>query len=388
MLTYRRTSVMDSPAQTLVNTVNCVGVMGKGIARAFKDRYPAMFAPYKRICDDQLLEPGKLWLWQGPDHSVLNFPTKVHWRDPSKIEWVELGLEKFVASYESRGITSISFPRLGCGNGGLDWEEVRPLMERYLAPLPIDIFIHDYEKPIGLPEHRDEVAWGERTPIGPLLVFEDFLAQMDQVIHFADGRFEILASRQPFTASLDDVALHLNSGGTAAELEIEALRGVWLSLSAGMVTTQDAGWSDSGSGSMVLSLLSHLPQVRALEIQKSNRSEAEIALELKRHPTTAAPAQGATLAAGTTLVEAAGVVLKPDVALWWSADDTFLDLVRDQGSDKRSTARSLSWGINGAGAVVMVAGFARTGGVTGGVAGGVAGGRAGDRGVSRGMRPL
>jgi len=292
MLTYRRTSVMDSPAQTLVNTVNCVGVMGKGIAKAFKDRYPAMFLAYKRICDDNLLEPGKLWLWQGADHSVLNFPTKVHWRHPSKIEWIELGLKKFVSSYEARGITSISFPRLGCGNGGLDWDDVRPLMERYLAPLPIDIFIHDYEKPIGIPEHWDEVARTARALSGPLLVFDDFLAQMSEVIDFADGRFAILTSGQPFTASLDDAALHLNSDEAVSELEIEALRGVWLSLAAGLVTTQDAGWSDTGSGPMVLSLLSSLPQVRVLEIQKSNRSEAEIALELKRHPNTEVPLPG------------------------------------------------------------------------------------------------
>ncbi|WP_454719114.1 macro domain-containing protein [Caulobacter segnis] len=292
MLTYRRTSVMDSPAQTLVNTVNCVGVMGKGIAKAFKDRYPAMFSAYKRICDQNLLEPGKLWLWQGPDHSVLNFPTKVHWRNPSQIEWIELGLKKFADSYESRGITSISFPRLGCGNGGLDWEDVRPLMERYLSPLPIDVFIHDYEQPIGLPEHLEDVARRVGDASAPLLVFEDFLAQMSQVISIADGHFEMLRTGQPFTACLDDLALHLQAGPREAELEIEALRGVWQSLTSGLVTTQDAGWSDAHSGPMVLSLVSLLPQVRALEIRKSNRPDAEIALELKRHPTTATPAPG------------------------------------------------------------------------------------------------
>ena len=293
MLTYRRTSVMDSPAQTLVNTVNCVGVMGKGIAKAFRERYPAMFGPYKRICDEKLLEPGKLWLWQSEDHSVLNFPTKIHWRNPSRIEWIEMGLKKFVDSYEERGITSISFPRLGCGNGGLDWDEVRPLMERYLAPLPIDIFIHDYEKQIGLPEHREEeLARRVGDRISPLLAFEDFLAQVTEVIDVADGRFEFLTSSQPFTAKLDETALHLEAEGTAAELEIEALRGVWLSLSSGLVTTQDAGWSDSESGPMVLSLLSLLPQVRAIEIQKSNRQDAEIALELRRYPKTATPTPG------------------------------------------------------------------------------------------------
>lgn len=284
---------MDSPAHTLVNTVNCVGVMGKGIAKAFRERYPAMFAPYKRLCDEKLLEPGKLWLWQGEDHSVLNFPTKIHWRHPSKIEWVELGLKKFVDSYEARGITSISFPRLGCGNGGLDWAEVQPLMERYLAPLPIDIFIHDYEKAIGLPEHQEEELaqrFGEK--VSPLLGFNDFLAQLGELIDVTEGRFELLNSRRHFDASLNEEALRLKIEDAVSELEIEALRGVWLSLSAGLVTEKDAGWSDLDSGPMVLSLLSLLPQVRALEIQKGNDRDAEIALELKRYPTTAAPAPG------------------------------------------------------------------------------------------------
>ncbi|MEH6675804.1 macro domain-containing protein [Phenylobacterium sp.] len=292
MLTYRRTSVMDSPAQTLVNTVNCVGVMGKGIAKAFRERYPAMFAPYKRLCDDKLLQPGKLWLWQGEDHAVLNFPTKIHWRNPSRIEWVELGLKKFVESYEARGITSISFPRLGCGNGGLDWDEVRPMMERYLAPLPIDIFIHDYEKEIGLPEHREADVVEHTGSAAPLLVFEDFLEQVSRIIEVSDGRFEMMNSRRQFCASLNESALRLSTEDRSSELEMEALRGIWLSLSAGLVTTRDAGWSDTTSGPMVLSLLSFLPQVRALEIQKGHRGNAEIALELRRHPTTATPISG------------------------------------------------------------------------------------------------
>ncbi len=146
MLTYADTSLLDSSAQTLVNAVNCVGVMGKGIAKAFKDRHPEMFSAYKRICDAGLLEPGKLWLWNSSDQWVLNFPTKVHWRNPSRLEWIEMGLDKFSAEYAHRGINQISFPRLGCGNGGLDWEEVRPLMERYLAPLPINVIIHDFKR--------------------------------------------------------------------------------------------------------------------------------------------------------------------------------------------------------------------------------------------------
>src|SRR5688572_4179635 len=110
MLIYRRTSLLESSAQTLVNTVNCVGVMGKGIAKEFKERDPAMFRAYKKICDDHLLEPGKLWLWHGADYWTLNFPTKIHWRNPSRIEWIEAGLRKFVSGYEKLGIRDISFP--------------------------------------------------------------------------------------------------------------------------------------------------------------------------------------------------------------------------------------------------------------------------------------
>ena len=124
MLTYRRTSLLESTAQTLVNTVNCVGVMGKGIALEFKKRQPDMFDAYKRICDKKLLTPGKLWLWRGNEHLTLNFPTKIHWRNPSKLEWIESGLRKFVENYKALGISEISFPRLGCGNGGLDWDDV------------------------------------------------------------------------------------------------------------------------------------------------------------------------------------------------------------------------------------------------------------------------
>src|ERR1700730_5423988 len=78
MLIYRRTSLLESTAQTLVNTVNCVGVMGKGIAKHFKECKPEMFFEYKRICEKKLLAPGKLWLWRGADSLILNFPTKQH----------------------------------------------------------------------------------------------------------------------------------------------------------------------------------------------------------------------------------------------------------------------------------------------------------------------
>ena len=142
MLSYREDSIFDSPAQTLVNTVNCVGVMGKGLALAFKQRFPAMYVAYRQRCQDGLLAVGKLQLWRGPAQWVLNFPTKDHWANPSRLEYLTAGLRKFVAVYAAKRITSIAFPPLGCTNGGLDWEQVRPLMESYLQSLPIPVYIH------------------------------------------------------------------------------------------------------------------------------------------------------------------------------------------------------------------------------------------------------
>lgn len=136
--------LFESSCQTLVNTVNCVGVMGKGIAKEFKKRYPLMFARYHNICSRGLLKIGTLYLWKGNDKWVLNFPTKKHWKNSSQIEWIELGLKKFLLSYKEKGIKSIAFPMLGCNNGGLDKNDVLPLMREYLDKcddLDIEIYI-------------------------------------------------------------------------------------------------------------------------------------------------------------------------------------------------------------------------------------------------------
>lgn len=140
-------NIFNSKAQTIVNTVNCVGVMGKGIALVFKLRYPMMFDEYVQLCKKHLIVPGKLWIYKGePDAPwVLNFPTKFHWKYPSKIEYIEKGLVKFVDTYEEKGITSIAFPLLGTHNGGLDKESVLSLMERYLNKCNIPIEIYEYD---------------------------------------------------------------------------------------------------------------------------------------------------------------------------------------------------------------------------------------------------
>ena len=154
MIRYIEGDIFKSTAQVIVNTVNTVGVMGKGIALEFKKRYPDMFQAYRDICDRRKLKIGSLMLYYEPDHWVLLFPTKENWRNPSRMEFIEAGLAKFCRTYAEKGITSVAFPKLGCGNGELNWSEVQPVMEKYLKDLPIDIYIYLGNGPDPIPEHK------------------------------------------------------------------------------------------------------------------------------------------------------------------------------------------------------------------------------------------
>lgn len=140
-------NIFNSKCQTIVNTVNCVGVMGKGIALVHKLRYPKMYDEYKQHCKNKLIKTGSLWLYNKQENSpwILSFPTKFHWKYPSKIEWIEQGLQKFVDTYEKKGITSIAFPLLGTHNGGLDIYKVKKLMTEHLEKCNINIEIYDYD---------------------------------------------------------------------------------------------------------------------------------------------------------------------------------------------------------------------------------------------------
>ncbi|HRJ45524.1 MAG TPA: macro domain-containing protein, partial [Caldilineaceae bacterium] len=159
MILYVQGDLFQSPAQVLVNTVNTVGVMGKGVALQFKQLFPEMFEQYRILCERKSFDIGNLWLYRGPNKWVLNFPTKRHWKQPSKIEYIAAGLSKFVATYDEMGIHSIAFPPLGCGNGQLDFKsEVQPLMHQFLHRLPIDVFIYPEKNDPFVPEHLDPLA--------------------------------------------------------------------------------------------------------------------------------------------------------------------------------------------------------------------------------------
>lgn len=297
MLIYRRTSVLESTAQTLVNTVNCVGVMGKGIAQAFKDRDPEMFRAYKRVCDARLLEPGKLWIWKGLEHWVLNFPTKVHWRNPSRLEWIEAGLKKFSEQYDAQSVREISFPRLGCGNGGLDWDEVRPLMEHYLSDLPIPVYIHDFAKDVAIPEHL--LAAAEHLGPSPeVRSFDVFQARLFALIGQTGDNLVDLQTSEQFSAtkvSEDVIGIESNAGGW--QLDSEDIRGAWLGLQEGLLTANKVDRALPDAGAPLVSIFGVLPEFRPVEIRRHESEQTEVAVEItpasrRYHAAPMEPIQG------------------------------------------------------------------------------------------------
>lgn len=137
-----RANVFTVAAQTVVCTVNLVGVMGAGVAKEYKSRYPEAFIKYKFACG-RGFKIGQLLLQKLPDGRLgLCFPTKIHWRNPSELAWIEAGLVKLLATYKQCGITSLAVTPLGCSNGQLDYKsQVRPLMLQYLNQMDIPVSI-------------------------------------------------------------------------------------------------------------------------------------------------------------------------------------------------------------------------------------------------------
>lgn len=165
IIQYQKGDIFDSPAQVIVNTVNCKGVMGKGLALAFKQRFPDMFDVYQQECRSGKLRIGRPGLYKAGSPWILNFPTKDHWKFPSKMEYIEKGLEYFVANYKKAGITSIAFPKLGAQNGKLSWDEVGPVMAKYLSQLDIDVYVYvadgdrEFQYNIEDENHAEEQIW-------------------------------------------------------------------------------------------------------------------------------------------------------------------------------------------------------------------------------------
>ena len=138
MIEFKNEDIFEQKTEVIVNTVNCVGVMGKGIALQFKKAFPNNFQEYKKMCDTGKLKAGVMLITKTnqllPKY-IINFPTKRHWRNKSQLTDIELGLVSLVKEVERFGIKSIAIPPLGCGNGGLDWSIVKPLIVYAFTPL-------------------------------------------------------------------------------------------------------------------------------------------------------------------------------------------------------------------------------------------------------------
>ena len=155
--------------EAIVNTVNCVGVMGKGIALQFKQRWPQNFKAYEAACKHKEVKPGKMFIydlgeWEKP-RFIINFPTKVHWRGDSKIEYIKSGLRDLVRQVERLKIRSIALPPLGCGSGGLDWSDVKRLIFAAFEKHPeieVDLF-----EPKGAPRPREMANLTEKPSMTP-----------------------------------------------------------------------------------------------------------------------------------------------------------------------------------------------------------------------------
>ena len=169
MMKLTRGNLLDADVEALVNTVNTVGVMGKGIALQFKKAFPDNFEAYKREFDAGRLEIGRVFVYQvggitNPRY-IINFPTKKHWRERSRIEFIREGLKSLVEAIRTFNISSIAIPPLGCGNGGLHWDEVRPLIEEAMAQVP-NVRALVYE-PAGTPPAEQMVNRTERPELTP-----------------------------------------------------------------------------------------------------------------------------------------------------------------------------------------------------------------------------
>jgi O-acetyl-ADP-ribose deacetylase (regulator of RNase III) len=254
--------------------------MGKGLAASLKHRHPDMFKAYKRICDQGLLDIGKLWLWRSSDQWVLNFPTKKHWRRPSTLEYIDAGLQKFADQYEVRGIREVAFPRLGCGNGGLSWDEVQPLMHKHLADLPIRTYIHDFDVDLEFPEHK------EYSPIMAENSFHNFMCDLGAAIELNESRFTLLDKVGCFDASLvegdDETTLVLQGDGWKSHIDEFDLSELWVLLNKGPVDSSRMVGMARDCVSPLFSLLSTIGYIRPVEIARPSEVP-RLALELRRN---------------------------------------------------------------------------------------------------------
>lgn len=174
MIEYKTGNILDADVEALVNSVNCVGVMGRGVALQFKRAFPENFKAYRAACQRREVVPGKMFIFETgllQPRYIINFPTKRHWRGKSRIEDIEIGLQALVEEVVRRKIRSIAIPPLGCGLGGLKWEEVRRRIEQAFNKLPeVRVVVYEPLEKVPLPASIRRGPIPKMTPERAVLV--------------------------------------------------------------------------------------------------------------------------------------------------------------------------------------------------------------------------
>ena len=196
MIIEKTGNIFTTQCQTIVNTINCVGVMGAGIAYEFRLREPEMFEKYQLLCAQKQIDIGVLWIYRTSKQNILNFPTKYNWKFPSKKEYLHKGLQKFLDTYKQKNITSIAFPLLGADKGGIDSKESLSIMTHYLSQCDIPVEIWHFN-----PMAQDDLYQS----------FKFIFQEIDDVTIKTDTKIRIDIVKKIRTA-LDDSTINSLSG--------------------------------------------------------------------------------------------------------------------------------------------------------------------------------
>lgn len=290
MILYVEGDLFASPAEVLTNTVNTVGAMGKGVALTFKQIYPEMYAEYRKLCETGKLDIGTLYVYRSTHKTILNFPTKKHWRSPSKPEYIEAGLRQLVLNHDRLQLGSIAMPPLGCGNGGLDFEsQVKPLLEKYLSLLPTPVFIYpDRSDDDFVPEHEavwDMEQWLREKPRN--LPFEEVWTDIKRILEFQTS-FQTLEKKGEFSLELteDRSAIRQRDaeGNARSRIEKDMLSEFWNQLrSYGFLARSFSTDGQERGFSYVAPLFAELPYVRIVRVSQTHSSEGtsgDLALQI------------------------------------------------------------------------------------------------------------
>lgn len=211
MIRYISGDLLEAHAEALVNTVNTVGVMGKGIALQFRENFPDNYKAYLDAVKRGEVQIGKMLVTRTVNLNglryIVNFPTKEHWRNPSRLEYIEQGLVDLRKTIQALSLGSVAVPPLGCGNGGLDWANVRPLIEQYLGDLPAEILV--YEPNATIQQHLQKESETRPVQLSPskamlLCLLYDYTRLGEAVCEFSAQKLGYFLQR------LGDTQLKLN----------------------------------------------------------------------------------------------------------------------------------------------------------------------------------